>query len=131
MPATGWCLWCYKSVFGETQDNLLQMCVPKTQSLYNGLCMHKEVIIVDICKSSFGYIKIFFFLFKALVFFISPSIGSLLQFINKPFYILNKQCYLNLHVTRVPKALSVTWVSETLHWHPCQKGSYVHINKNK
>ena len=50
---------CCKYVFQNTV--IVQIC-----SIY-GLCMHKEFIIVDICKSSFEYIKIFFFLCKMVI----------------------------------------------------------------
>ena len=67
MLATGRCLWCYKSVFGETKDILLQMFDANHSHCTIGLCMHKEVIFVDICNSSFKYIKIFFFLCKRVI----------------------------------------------------------------
>ena len=58
MLATWWCLWCYKSVFGEIKDILFQNTVIVQFGSIFGLCMHKELINVDICNSSLEYVKI-------------------------------------------------------------------------
>ena len=60
-----------KSFFGETKDISCKCLFKNTVivqfgSIY-GLCIHKEVIIVDIYNSSFEYIKIFFILCKMVI----------------------------------------------------------------
>ena len=68
MLATWWCLWCYKKCLWWNKRYLVpehSHCI-QFGSIY-GLCMHKQVIIVDIYKSFFEYIKVFFFLWKMII----------------------------------------------------------------
>ena len=67
MLATWWCLWCYKRVFDETKDILFKNIVIVPFGSIYGLCMHKQVIIVDIYNSYFEYIKIILFLCKMVI----------------------------------------------------------------